>query len=323
MDAREQASPEDLPPLELRVLRELDLSEASGPGRDPHISAASGVVRRGDFVYVIGDDELGLGVFRISSGEPGELRQALSGELPTADAERAKEKPDLEGLTALPPFEGAAYGGLFGLGSGSAPDRDRGFFWPLAPGGELEGEPWEISLHPLYELLRRDIEDLNVEGAAVMGERLWLLHRANAGKGPNVIAELELESVMASLRGDRTIDPDELAALRGYELGDLDGVPLCFSDASPLADQVLVFTASAEDEDGKISGSVVGTIAIDGKVQRLRTIDRRWKVEGVYASIDTGVMDMLFVCDQDDPASASPLLSASMPLDGKLEYSGG
>ncbi|HYP48720.1 MAG TPA: hypothetical protein VEQ61_08810, partial [Thermoleophilaceae bacterium] len=292
MDAREQATPEDLPPLELRVLRELGLTESSGPGRDPHISAASGVVRRGDFVYVIGDDELGLGVFHISSADPGELRQALSGELPTADSERAREKPDLEGLTTLPPFEGAPYGGLFGLGSGSAPYRDRGFFWPLAPDGGLEGDSWEISLHPVYELLRKDVADLNIEGASVMGERLWLLHRANAGKGPNVIAELELERVMASLRGDRSIDPEELAGLRGYELGELDGVPLCFSDASPLADQALVFTASAEDEDGKISGSVVGTISLDGKVQRLRTIDRRWKVEGVYASIDTGVMDM-------------------------------
>ena len=36
-------------------------------------------------------------------------------------------------------------------------------------------------------------------------------------------------------------------------------------------------------------------------------------------AIDTGVMDFLFVCDQDDPDTPSPLLSAAMPVDGSLE----
>jgi hypothetical protein len=67
---------------------------------------------------------------------------------------------------------------------------------------------------------------------------------------------------------------------------------------------------------------VVGTIGLDHGVQRLRTIDRRFKVEGVHATIDTGVVDLLFVCDQDDPQTASPLLSGSMPLDAALEASG-
>ena len=51
----------------------------------------------------------------------------------------------------------------------------------------------------------------------------------------------------------------------------------------------------------------------DGEVGRLRTIDERWKVEGVHASIDTGVIDFVFVCDQDSTAEPSPLLSATMP----------
>ena len=65
---------------------------------------------------------------------------------------------------------------------------------------------------------------------------------------------------------------------------------------------------------------MVGTLARDGSVQRLRTIDRRWKVEGVHAAIDTGVLDFTFVCDQDDPDAPAPLLSATMPLEGRLEY---
>jgi hypothetical protein len=65
---------------------------------------------------------------------------------------------------------------------------------------------------------------------------------------------------------------------------------------------------------------VVGTLDLDGAVRRLRTIDRRWKVEGVHAAIDTGVLDFTFVCDQDDPDTPSPLLSATMPVEGRLEY---
>jgi hypothetical protein len=65
----------------------------------------------------------------------------------------------------------------------------------------------------------------------------------------------------------------------------------------------------------------VGTLDRGGRVRRLRTIDRRYKIEGVHATIDTGVMDFLFVCDQDDPDRPSPLLSAAMPVDAAFERS--
>ena len=71
-------------------------------------------------------------------------------------------------------------------------------------------------------------------------------------------------------------------------------------------------------EDGDILGSVVGTIDRDGEVHRLRTIDRKYKVEGVHAVLDTGVIGMTFDCDQDDPDVPSPLLSATMPVDPGL-----
>ena len=54
---------------------------------------------------------------------------------------------------------------------------------------------------------------------------------------------------------------------------------------------------------------------MDSLQRDLRMIDRRYKVEGVQATIDTGVMDFLFVCDQDDPEQPSPLLSAAMPVE--------
>lgn len=317
---RQAAELEDLPPLDVRELRKLDLEAPSAPGRDACLAAASGVVRRGDFVYAIGDDELSLGEFRLSDPGPGRLRRVLSGELPTDQEERKKHKADLEALTLLPPFGGHPFGALLGLGSGSTEVRARGFVWGLGPDGTLREGPREIDLAPVYALLRRDIPELNIEGASVMEDRLWLLQRGNTEEGLNVVVELSLPEVMGSLQRDLRIDAHELADVRAYDLGALDGVPLTFSDATPLGRDLLVFTASAEGGD-EIHGSVVGTLDTGGVVHRLRTIDRRYKVEGVHASIDTGVVDFLFVCDQDQPGEASPLLSAAMPLDGSFERS--
>jgi hypothetical protein len=310
---RQQVTPEQLPPLELRPMRDLDLEKVSGG--PSHLSAASGVVRRGVFAYVIGDDLLDLGVFDLSGAGPGRLREVLTA---------GDGKPDLEALTALPPFGNSPYGGLLGLGSGSKEDRDRGFYWPFDADGSLRGDPRQVDFKPLYDRLREELGTINVEGASVFDDRLWLFHRGNKGDAPNTVVELALDPLFESLAGDLVVDSEELLEVRAYDLGDLDGTELCFSDAAPLFDRLVVFTASAEvDSDGaedrQIRGSVVGTIDAEGKVHRLRQIDRRWKVEGVHASVDTGVIDFVFVCDQDDPAIPSPLLTATMPIESGFE----
>jgi hypothetical protein len=288
------------------------------------VASASGVVRRGVFAYVIGDDQVDLAIFDLSSDRPGTLRRVLDGELPDDAEGRAREKPDLEALTTVPPFEGCPYGGLLGLGSGSNERRDAGFFWALDADGSLRGDPHRVELAPLYGALREKLGEINIEGACVFGDGLWLFNRGNSDDTPNAVAEVSLPDLGETLRGDLELDPEELAGLRAYELGDLDGVELCFSDATPLSDRLVVFTASAEEDgggggDGGIRGSVVGTIDAEGVVHRLRTIDRRWKVEGVDAKIDTGVVDLVFVCDQDDPEEPSPLLTATMPLEARFE----
>lgn len=96
--------------------------------------------------------------------------------------------------------------------------------------------------------------------------RLWLFNRGNKDDAPNAVAQIPLSDLFESLMGDLEIDTDELAAVRAYELGELNRTDLCFSDATPLFDRLVVFTASAEAEDddpgpdGEIRGSVVGTI---------------------------------------------------------------
>ncbi len=157
----------------------------------------------------------------------------------------------------------------------------------------------------------------------MLGEELWLFHRGNESEAGNVVAEIGLSDLAGSLTGDLDIDVEELKELREYDLGEMDGVALCFSDATALSDELVCFTASAEgEEDGDIHGSVVGTISAGGEVRRLRTIDRKWKVEGVHAAVDTGVIDFVFVCDQDDEAVASPLLTRDDAARGGDRMSG-
>lgn len=314
-----QTEPEDLDELRLDHLRDLDLEEGPEPDLPAYVASASGVARRGRNIYVIGDESNHLARFDLTGGQPGTLHRVLSGDVPTDPEERSKHKSDLEALTVLPPGDGSPYGILLGVGSGSGSRRDRGFAWDLGSDGSLSGEPREIDLSPAYELLRDEIGDLNIEGAAVLAEELLLFHRGNDGDSANAIARISLHHALQSIQGDLRIDVSELVSLRSYELGELDGVELCFSDATPLADGLVVFTASAEDADGAIHGSVIGLLAPEGDVTRLRRIDRKWKVEGVHATTDTGVLDLLFVCDQDEPDAASPLLGASMPIERGLE----
>jgi hypothetical protein len=117
-----EATSEDLPPLELRELRGLDLAEPPSEGMGPHVASASGVVRRGEYVYVIGDDMLQLAIFEIAAGGPGRLLPVLSGDLGSNAEQRAENKPDLEALTALPPVPGSRTEDC----SASARDRERG-----------------------------------------------------------------------------------------------------------------------------------------------------------------------------------------------------
>jgi hypothetical protein len=98
-----EAPHEQLPPLDLRRLRDLDLSEPPEEGRAAHIASASGIAKRGNFTYVIGDDLLEVGVFELAGGGPGTARRVFAA---AAEAGGEPDKPDLEGLTSLPPGMG-------------------------------------------------------------------------------------------------------------------------------------------------------------------------------------------------------------------------
>jgi hypothetical protein len=301
--------------VELRKLRDLKLSNTV-EGRPDHLSAGSGLVRHGDYIYVIGDDELDLAIFSLRDPGPGELVRLFEGELPTEDKVRHRYKPDLEALTTLPPVRFCPHGALLALGSGSGESRDRGFAWSLGEDGGLRGFPRVVDLSDLYEFLERHVvEDLNIEGVAVAGDRLALFQRGNPeGGGANLVVHLSLDKVMNQLTSDFAIESSELYEIREFDLGGAGGADFAFSDADSLPDGRLAFSASAEGEDGECRGSIVGVIGPDGELEQAERVDNESiKIEGIDAVLHDGSIDLLIVSDADATDVPSPLMSATLP----------
>ncbi|QSQ20976.1 hypothetical protein JY651_38100 [Pyxidicoccus parkwayensis] len=298
--------------------RTLTLESPEEPGRPAHVSAASGLVRAGAWLYIVADDALHLAVFPLAGEAPGRSVRLFPGELPSEPKARKAAKPDLEALCLLGPLADAPHGALLALPSGSAATRLRGAVLPLGADGALAGEVRTVDCTALYAQLTRELGPLNIEGAAVAGGRLRLLNRGNGDVGVDALVDLDLERARRGLEVG-ALGPDVVRTTRRWELGRAGGVRLSFTDASPLPDGRLVFTAAAEDTrdayaDGVVTGSAVGVLAPDGTPVFLDAVDAKVKLEGVDARVERGRVHVLLVADADDPAVAAPLLEAVLDV---------
>jgi hypothetical protein len=299
--------------LRTTKLRELHLRYPPQPGRPSHLSAASGLVRVADLLYVVADDELHLGVFPASGDAPGELLRLKKGELSDAPAQRKANKPDLESLTLLPRCEQYPAGALMALGSGSSSRRNDAFIVTLSEQGAALGVPQRVSLTAMFAAIATQIEDINIEGAAVSDTRLRLLQRGNKGKGRSAIIDVDLPSLLRALQGEPVAPA--IDAISSYDLGAVDNVPLTFSDGVTLADGSLLFTAIAEDTtdsyaDGQCVGAAIGIINAKGLVQTLQPLEQPLKIEGVVATEQGATIKLLLVTDADNASVPASLYSA-------------
>ena len=303
--------------IELDPLRTLTLARPSRPGRPAHVSAASGLVRAGEHLYVVADDENHLGIFPASGTQHGALVRIRAGKLPLEPKARKRRKPDFEALATLPPSTDHPHGALLALGSCSRRNRRRGVLLGLDDSGGLDRKRIEIDLSPLHAALDDHFGGLNIEGAAVLGEELVLLQRANKGKDRNARIRFLLDSAIVSMVGDLRLGIDSLVAIDDVDLGAVGGVPLGFSDGSALPDGRMVFTAIAEDTtdsyfDGACVGAAIGVLGTDGRIERLEMIEACHKVEGVEAALDGRVIRALLVTDADDAGVPASLLACEM-----------
>lgn len=299
-----------------RIVRTLTLSPTPPlPAGGAHLSAASGLVQVGPRLYVVADDELALGRFDRHGDAPGTLMTLFDGALPDSHGARKAAKPDLEALALLPARPAHPFGALMAFGSGSRPNRQRAAWLALTAHGKVDEPPRSVDLGPLYEPLRAAFDDLNIEGAFVAGHALCLLQRGNARAGVNACIRFELAAFMAWLH-DRAPAPGARAITR-FELGAIDGVPLGFTDATPLPDGGWLFSAAAEDTpdpylDGRCAGSVVGVVDAAGTLRRIERLHGAHKVEGISASTEGLALKLLMVTDADDRQSPALLLSATL-----------
>lgn len=300
--------------ITLKKLRDLDVAPCPG-AEMTHLSAASGLVRAGSFLYVVADDELHLGIFRATGRDPGVLVRLFDGALPSPKAERKREKPDLEALTLLPPSADVPHGALLALGSGSTRNRQRGVVLGLDAQGALRGERKIVDLTSVFSCLSA-LRELNIEGAAVCGDEMRLFQRGSKGDSPNAIIRFSLPAFLAALHGtaSRTIEP---LAVQSIDLGGIGGIPFTFTDAAALPGGEAVFTAVAEDtadsyNDGPCGGAIIGILDRENRVRRLLRLGVPLKIEGVDARSDGDLISLLLVTDADDPSIPAGLFSATM-----------
>lgn len=303
--------------LRLNKVRELILPSTTDCGRLSHLSAASGLVRVGPWLCVIADDEHHLGVFALDDDTPGRLITLFPGELPATRHARKKLKPDLEALTLLPPFAQHPYGALFALGSGSRPNRRQGVLLTRDATGAVAGASRLIDLSDLYRSLEERFHDLNIEGAVLFDDRLRLLQRGNKRHAENAIIDLHLPAVLEALSTGAALGNACVADSQTYDLGEIDGVPLCFTDGAALPGNHLLFSAIAENTednyaDGACIGAALGIIGSDGQIRLIQQLEKAYKIEGVDARVEQGIIHLLLVTDADDAAIPAVLLSGEI-----------
>lgn len=297
-------------PLTLRSVRELLLNKTTGK---PHLSAASGMWIYNDTLYVVADDELVLGVFSMQNDQLGQTLTIIPGALPQEAKQRKAAKPDFESLTYLPASAMYPHGALLALGSGSTEQRKRGMLWPFNQQQQLVPAPQLFDLQPLYQPLESVFADLNIEGVVIQGNRLKLWQRANNQQRNNAVIEYPLADVYAVINAQQQILNLQPQRIDYYDLGEVAGVPLSFTDAYALEDGACLFTAAAENTDnsyldGECVAAAIGLIDAQRQLRWLKPVQPIVKIEGISAKHLGDQLQILLVSDADNPATAAQLL---------------
>jgi hypothetical protein len=300
--------------VRLSRLRYLGLADPAQAGRPAYLSAASGLVKAGRHFYVVADDELQLAVFDCDSDAPGTLVRLFEGDLPLARRERKASKPDFEALTRLGPFANYTAGALLALGSGSRRGRRQAALLPLTDSAVDVSAVRRLDASRLFDAMANEVDDVNVEGAVVVDDRLVLMHRGNARQPTCALVSFDLRQLLRSIDDDEKLGRVNIESVRRYDLGKIDDVPLTFTDGSVLSDGAILFCAVAEQTDdsyadGPCRGAALGEIGPGGKLRRMEYLEGGYKIEGVHAEPHGSGYRIWTVTDADDVDVPAELLT--------------
>ena len=291
--------------------------------RSGHVRAASGlawlgttspqlVVAQDDTSFLALLDEQANVTGAITLDHAVDARRVFEGRLGNK-----KHKLDLESCARLPD------GRVLVVGSGSLPARERVV---LVDGRGASIAPLPALYAELREMTAFAGSELNVEGAAVLGDHLVLANRGNGARTEHLTAvdallELPLAGLLAHLAGG---PPPAFGMVRPFDLGAIDGIRLTFTDlCARHPDGPLYFLASAEAspnavDDGAVVGTAIGRI--DGQIAsvvQLHDVDGARltdKIEGLAWARPDGTGDRAYVVvDRDDPDLPSECLTIVLP----------
>jgi hypothetical protein len=214
---------------------------------------------------------------------------------------------------------------LVAFGSGSTRERERVVVATLSQNAFTTRI---LPLPGLYRALHGHAEfsgaQLNVEGALLSDQQLLLLQRGNAkGRGEqparDAVASLSWDELVACISEAPAREP-ALLAVTAYELGELGGVRLTFTDACAIRSGAILYLSTAEASpdavrDGPVQGSVIGisdgSIARCAPLQDAQGADVMDKPEGIVLH-RARPRHALVVLDPDDPARPSELCEVAL-----------
>lgn len=259
-------------------------------------------------LFIAGDDSPFL--FRLNSRFELLTKLLLLDNFAGLDRIPKATKPDFESMA-----EEASAGGtvLYIFGSGSkTPERDQMLYVPLLEPGRQQAYPLTSLYNRLAALQGGGRENLNLEGAFIYEEKLYLLNRSG-----NQLVSVLLEEFKKYLQGIRSAEDLELSATT-YQLPGRANVQAGFSGACTLpGSSKIIFTATMEDtdnwiDDGKILGSYMGILDLQQptesqplEVELLKTKENTplpEKIESVsfHGFYENGDIKLLAVADNDD-----------------------
>ncbi|HEY0997698.1 MAG TPA: hypothetical protein VGD77_17035 [Gemmatimonadaceae bacterium] len=277
--------------LSARIVRTMPLHYAAGADaaldRPAHVRAGSGLAWVGPRLVVVQDDANFLALVDPLDGsvEAIALPAGAGGSRQFDDVRGNKAaKLDLEAVVSIPQPGGGAT--VLALGSGSTARREsvvalRG----VGTDGAVDRAVAEVvPASAWYARLRALVafagSELNVEAAVYLGSAkggdLRLFNRGNGaprrGLTPvDATCDVSWPSLAAYLASPGTAPPPEPREIVHYDLGDIAGLALTFTDATPGpgsagdARHRIVYTAAAEaspdaTRDGPVAGCAVGVI---------------------------------------------------------------
>lgn len=283
--------------MRLTPLRTLTVERPMASGH-AFLSAASGLVVAGPYIYVAADDARELAVFDLGGDAAGRLFELIPGALPSDAKDRKKQKPDFEILLHLPQI--GDHGSLLALGSGSKRRRMVGVLVALGSDG-LPRDVRLIHLAPLYAQIEPLVDGVNIEGALVLGDRLLLFNRGNAAAPESCVVETWLPDMLAGVG-------TSVQLVTRFTLPEINGVPLTVTDACATPDGFMLSAAAeATDDsyaDGELAGAALVRLDTGFAIISVEPIESTVKVEGIALAPDDR---LLCVTDADDPDQPSIL----------------